>query len=57
MNKTNRLQEGGFYNSICSCDKCSHKRAPECFKLKCNCCKASEHSMIMDGIEEFEQKT
>ncbi|TLX87749.1 MAG: hypothetical protein E6L01_01700 [Thaumarchaeota archaeon] len=56
MSETNRSHNGGFYDSICTCSKCGHKIAKDCFKMKCNCCRSPQHSMVMDGIEGFEQK-
>ena len=56
MTEINKAQHGGFYDSICTCSKCDHKTARECCQIKCNCCKSPDHSMIMDGIEGFEQK-
>ncbi len=56
MGENNTSESGGFYDSVCTCSKCNHKMARECFKVKCNCCKLPEHSMIMDGLEGFEKK-
>jgi hypothetical protein len=57
MNKNNNSGRVGFYDSICTCKKCRHKTARECFEIKCDCCKSLEHSMIMDGFEGFEKKS
>jgi hypothetical protein len=57
MIENKRSQRGGFYDSVCSCSKCSHNMARECFSSKCNCCRPAEHSMIMDGVEGFEKKS
>ena len=56
MRENNRLRSGGFYDSVCTCKKCNHNMARDCFKVKCNCCELPEHSMIMDGLEGFEKK-
>ena len=54
MNERDTYQKKGFQDSVCTCSKCGHKAARECFKIGCNCCKETDHSMIMDGIEGFE---
>jgi hypothetical protein len=56
MNNNTKPHSSGFYDSVCTCRKCKHNMAKECFKLKCICCNISEHSMIMDGFEGFEKK-
>jgi hypothetical protein len=32
---------------------CIHEIARDCLKADCNCCKETDHLMIMDGIEGF----
>ena len=56
MRENNGLGSDGFHDSVCTCKKCNHNMARDCFKVKCNCCKLPEHSMIMDGLEGFEKK-
>jgi hypothetical protein len=41
------------FDSICTCKTCSHNQAVDCINAGCNCCKGSNHSMVMDGIEGF----
>ena len=41
------------YEGICTCRECKHDLARDCAKAECRCCKAENHSMIMDGIEGF----
>ena len=40
-------------DSICTCKACNHQIARDCLKSDCSCCKETDHSMIMDGIEGF----
>jgi hypothetical protein len=40
-------------DAICTCKTCNHEIARDCLKSNCSCCKETDHSMIMDGIEGF----
>ena len=40
-------------DAICTCKTCNHEIARDCLKSDCSCCKETDHSMIMDGIEGF----
>lgn len=40
-------------DAICTCKTCNHEIARDCLKSECSCCKETDHSMIMDGIEGF----
>jgi hypothetical protein len=40
-------------DSICTCKTCNHQIARDCLKSDCSCCKGTDHSLIMDGIEGF----
>ena len=40
-------------DAICTCKTCNHEIARDCLKSNCSCCKETNHSMIMDGIEGF----
>src|SRR5689334_2188933 len=37
-------------DTVCTCQECNHNLARDCIKLKCDCCKADTHSMILDGM-------
>jgi hypothetical protein len=54
MNDTTKATE--FVDSVCTCRSCDHKIASECIKSSCVCCKAADHSMILDGMEGFTTK-
>ena len=45
-----------FSDSICTCKSCNHRIASVCMKADCDCCTTSNHSMVLDGIEGFEQQ-
>lgn len=40
-------------DSIYTCKICNHNLARDCIDSACNCCKESNHAMVMDGIEGF----
>lgn len=42
-----------FADSICTCKSCNHAIALDCIVASCTCCKESDHSMVLDGIERF----
>jgi hypothetical protein len=42
-----------FGDSACTCKSCNHKIALECIDANCTCCRESDHSMVLDGIEGF----
>lgn len=44
-------------DAICTCKMCDHEIARDCLKSACICCKETDHSMIMDGIEGFVSTT
>jgi hypothetical protein len=44
---------GVSLDSICTCKICNHDLARDCISATCGCCKESNHSMVMDGIEGF----
>lgn len=37
-------------DTVCTCKTCNHNLGRDCIKLKCICCKADDHSMILDGM-------
>lgn len=45
----------GWLDSVCTCKICNkdHSLAKDCVSNGCTCCDASNHSMVMDGIEGF----
>lgn len=45
--------QGPPFEDVCTCKRCDHGLARDCSKAGCRCCKAENHSMIMDGIEGF----
>jgi Zn finger protein HypA/HybF involved in hydrogenase expression len=54
LNDTNKNRE--FIDSVCTCRSCDHKIASECIKSNCSCCKGTDHSMVLDGMEGFMTK-
>lgn len=38
---------------VCTCKTCNHGMARDCIKLKCTCCSAQNHSMLLDGMVGF----
>ena len=40
-------------DAICTCKSCDHELAQSCADAECTCCKPSNHSMVMDGMEGF----
>jgi hypothetical protein len=42
-----------FGNSACTCKSCNHRIALDCIDANCGCCRKSDHSMVLDGIEGF----
>jgi hypothetical protein len=42
-----------FTDSICTCKSCNHAIALDCLNASCTCCRESNHSMVLDGIEGF----
>jgi hypothetical protein len=54
-NKVTQHQEHSHpsRDAICTCKICNHEIARDCLKSDCSCCKETDHSMIMDGIEGF----
>jgi Zn finger protein HypA/HybF involved in hydrogenase expression len=56
MNSNDTPKETEFIDSACTCKTCDHKIATECLKSNCSCCKAGDHSMVLDGIEGFHDK-
>jgi hypothetical protein len=53
MNLDDTAKAAEFSDSICTCISCDHKVALACMKADCSCCKETNHSMILDGIEGF----
>jgi hypothetical protein len=54
MNVDSYHKSRGFSDSICTCKECNHRMIRDCFKLRCDCYKKEDHSMVMDGFEGFE---
>jgi len=50
MNKQSVPLDQVSRDTVCTCQECNHNLARDCIKLKCNCCKADTHSMILDGM-------
>jgi hypothetical protein len=50
MTRAKKIQ---FADSICTCKFCNHGIALDCLDANCTCCKESDHSMVLDGIEGF----
>jgi len=50
MNKQSTPQDQVSRDTVCTCQECNHNLARDCIKLKCTCCKADTHSMILDGM-------
>lgn len=48
MNKDTRKQMPR--DVVCTCKACNHDIARDCIKLKCDCCKYDDHSMVLDGM-------
>jgi hypothetical protein len=42
-----------FTDSVCTCKSCNHAIALDCLDANCSCCKETDHSMVLDGIEGF----
>jgi hypothetical protein len=42
-----------FADSICTCKFCNHAITLDCLDANCTCCRETDHSMILDGIEGF----
>ena len=40
---------------VCTCKTCNHGIARDCIKLMCNCCKADDHMMVLDGMVGYGQ--
>jgi hypothetical protein len=56
MNMNNTAKTAEFVDSTCTCRSCNHKITSECIKSTCSCCKAADHSMVLDGMEGFMTK-
>ncbi|VVC05310.1 Serine aminopeptidase, S33 [uncultured archaeon] len=50
MNKQSSPPDQVSRDTVCTCQECNHNLARDCLKLKCDCCKADVHSMILDGM-------
>ena len=50
MNKQSSPLDQVSRDTVCTCQECNHGLARDCIKLKCTCCKADTHSMILDGM-------
>ncbi len=50
MNKQSNPLDQVSRDTVCTCQECNHGLARDCIKLKCGCCKADTHSMILDGM-------
>lgn len=50
MNKQHIPPDQVSRDTVCTCQECNHGLARDCIKLKCTCCKADTHSMILDGM-------
>ena len=50
MNKQSNPLDQVSRDTVCTCQECNHDLARDCIKLKCTCCKADAHSMILDGM-------
>ena len=50
MNKQFNPLDQVSRDTVCTCQECNHDLARDCIKLKCTCCKADTHSMILDGM-------
>jgi len=50
MNKQSNPLDQVSRDTVCTCQECNHDLARDCIKLKCTCCKADTHSMILDGM-------
>jgi putative phosphoribosyl transferase len=50
MNKQSSPPDQVSRDTVCTCQECNHNLARDCIKLKCDCCKADTHSMILDGM-------
>jgi hypothetical protein len=53
MDATTSDMDAVSFDSICTCKTCSHSLARDCINAGCICCKESNHSMVMDGMEGF----
>ena len=53
MNMNDTAKATDFIDSACTCRSCDHKITSECVKSSCSCCKAADHSMVLDGMEGF----
>jgi hypothetical protein len=42
-----------FADSACTCKSCNHPIALDCLDANCSCCKETDHSMVLDGMEGF----
>lgn len=42
-----------FADSICTCKSCNHAVALDCINADCICCRETDHTMVLDGIEGF----
>lgn len=50
MNERSNPLDQVSRDTVCTCQECDHDLARDCIKLKCTCCKADTHSMILDGM-------
>lgn len=50
MNKQSIPLDQVSRDTVCTCQECNHNLARDCIKLKCTCCKADTHSMVLDGM-------
>ncbi len=50
MNKQSVPLDQVSRDTVCTCQECNHDLARDCIKLKCTCCEADTHSMILDGM-------
>jgi putative phosphoribosyl transferase len=50
MNKQSNPLDQVSRDTVCTCQECNHDLARDCIKLKCTCCNADAHSMILDGM-------
>lgn len=42
-----------FTDSVCTCNSCNHAIALDCLNANCLCCRETDHSMVLDGMEGF----
>ena len=42
-----------FADSTCTCKYCNHAVGLDCISANCTCCRETDHSMVLDGMEGF----